>query len=195
MAQKAGQLGDTAKQGVSEAAGTVKEQLAATTGDVGSQVRSMVDQSRTQLRSEANSQGERLSGSMRQMGNQLHALAEGRPQDAGQMVDYTRQAADSIIRYGESLQAKGFDGLLRDTQDFARRRPGTFLLGAAVAGVVVGRFIRNAKGAGTTSSYSAEPLPPPRGQAYLAATESPAMDRPGDLASQWDPVGVGGFAP
>jgi hypothetical protein len=45
------------------------------------------------------------------------------------------------------LDGKEPSELLDDVRQFARRRPGTFLLGALAAGVVVGRLTRGAKAA------------------------------------------------
>ena len=51
--------------------------------------------------------------------------------------------ADSIDRAGEYVQTAEPRDLVRDTQEFARRRPETFLAGAFLAGAAVGRFLRS----------------------------------------------------
>jgi hypothetical protein len=195
LAQKAGQLGETAKQGAAEAAASVKQEVVAATSDAAAQARSLLDQSRSQLKSEAAAQTEKLSGSLRQVGGQLHALAEGRPQEAGPVGDYARQAAEGLARYADGLQTKGLEGVLRDTQDFARRRPGTFLLGAAVAGVVAGRFLRNAKGVDTAATSSTPSLQAPRLSDQPLPSPSPGSMQASDHSGDWGSVvGVGGAA-
>jgi len=200
LGQNSGQMGasETAKQGAAEAVSAVKQEVRAATGDAKAQARSLLDQSRTQLRGEASVQTDKLSGSLRQVGTQLQALADGRTEEAGPVGDYARQAADAVARYADNLQSKGFEGVLRDTQDFARRRPGTFLLGAAIAGVVAGRFIRNARGGDTsTTSYASQPygytVPPAYGYSSLAEPSGaiPLAGEPGDWGTSVD---VGGAA-
>ena len=64
------------------------------------------------------------------------------------------QIADTGRRVADYLDRRGFEGAVGELQDFARRRPGTFLLGAAVAGFLVGRAAKAAQAFG-------EPVVPP----------------------------------
>jgi len=61
---------------------------------------------------------------------------------------------------------------------FARRRPGTFLLGALAAGIVAGRLARGAKD-GSSSSTSPSQSDTHVGPAYDATQASSAFDAPG----------------
>ena len=54
-------------------------------------------------------------------------------------------AADRAYGISDDVQTRGIGGLLSDVQTFARRRPGAFLRGTAVVGVMAGRAARNAK--------------------------------------------------
>lgn len=58
---------------------------------------------------------------------------------AAQMV---REAASGLERATGAIRGSNVNELMRSTGDFARRQPGTFLLGAALAGVALGRFLR-----------------------------------------------------
>ena len=78
-----------------------------------------------------------------QAGTQAVALAAGRPEQAGALVDYAEQAANWLDTCANAIDERGLEGLSADVVDFARRRPGLFLAGAAVAGVAVGRLIRS----------------------------------------------------
>jgi hypothetical protein len=177
---------DTLKGGAGDAAGTVKQEVAAATTQVADQARTLLDQSKTQVRDEARAQSEKLAGSLRQMGTQFQALAEGRPQEAGPVGDYARQAAEGLARYADSLQSKGVDGVLQDAQHFARRRPGTFLLGAAVAGVVVGRLVRNAKGDAVQGQQQlAAPQPSDRLTTYPEVTTQAGSFEGTDRNGTW----------
>src|SRR3954447_2839097 len=81
-------------------------------------------------------------------------MAEGRGAPSGPLGDYTRQAADRLQSAAGYLENKQPGELLDDVRGFAGRRPGAFLLGAAVAGFAVGRLVKGASG-GSASSGSA----------------------------------------
>ena len=70
-------------------------------------------------------------------------MADG-GQQSGTVSEVARQAADRADRLAEWLGQREPGDLLDEVRSFARRRPGAFLLGAAIAGVVVGRLTRGA---------------------------------------------------
>jgi hypothetical protein len=83
--------------------------------------------------------------------DQADALAAGRVDEAGNVADYVRRAGDQVGRVADHLEQRGVDGVVNDVQDFARRRPGAFLLGCATAGFVTGRLLRGgAAGSGSS---------------------------------------------
>jgi hypothetical protein len=58
--------------------------------------------------------------------------------------DLTRQASDKARDLAGWLESREPGDLLEEVRDLARRKPGTFLLGAAAAGVLAGRLTRSA---------------------------------------------------
>jgi hypothetical protein len=60
----------------------------------------------------------------------------------GKVIDLTREGANQVERFAERLDRDGVDGLLRDLQTFARRRPGAFLAAGFGLGMVIGRLVR-----------------------------------------------------
>ena len=67
-------------------------------------------------------------------------------------TDLAREVSDRVRTLGSHLENREPAQLLDDARDFARRRPGTFLLGALAAGVVAGRLFRaTADGAAAAS--------------------------------------------
>jgi hypothetical protein len=88
-------------------------------------------------------QASRLAGALFQVGTQAVALSQGRPEQAGPLVDYAEQAADWLDTCASHIEDRGLEGLATDVVDFARRRPAVFLAGAAVVGFGVGRLIRS----------------------------------------------------
>jgi len=74
-------------------------------------------------------------------------LAEGRPDEAGQLAGAVTELQHRLGAVADRLQAGGVDGVLRDTGEFARRRPLVFLVACAGAGFVLGRMVRTMRAA------------------------------------------------
>jgi len=80
------------------------------------------------------------------------------------------------------LDQGGLDAVMADMRSWARRQPGTFLLGAVAAGFVVGRVVRAVKDDGTVDGSD-------NGDGHRALSETASF---GD---RLDPArGVGGGA-
>lgn len=142
----------TARQDVRSLAETVKERTSGLTGEISEQGRSLVEDTRYQFQSQAQSGVERVASGLRGFGEQAQALAEGRPEEAPQLVEYLNRAADGIygaadrlFSVADDVQTRGVTGVIDDVQQYARRRPGTFLLGAALLGFGIGRFVKAEK--------------------------------------------------
>jgi hypothetical protein len=153
--EQAREVTGTAAQGAKDVASTAKEQMSGVTSEAAAQARNLMEESKTQLKQQAQSQTDRIASQLRQIGDQIQALVDGRADEAGPVGDYARQAVQTMSRYAGQVENRGFDGMMNDVQRFARRRPGAFLLGAAIAGFGIGRVLRNAGGGnGTDSGYS-----------------------------------------
>ncbi len=133
----------TANQDVRDLAGTVRTQADQVKGELAEQARAMLDETRGQLQSQADVQATRVGRALFQVGSQAVALSEGRPEQAGPLVDYAEQAAGWLDDTASYIEERGIEGLAADVVDFARRRPAVFLAGAAVVGFGVGRLIRS----------------------------------------------------
>ena len=133
----------TAGQDVRELAGTVRSQADQVKGELAGQARELLEETRGQLQSQADQQAFRVARALFQVGGQAVALADGRPDQAGPLADYAEQAATWLDRCASHIEDRGIEGLATDVVDFARRRPGMFLAGAAVVGFGVGRLIRS----------------------------------------------------
>ena len=141
-----GQQGrETAERAASEASqatDTAKDQARQVKDEVASQARGLVDQAKSELRDQGRSQADQVAHAIRRVSDQADALAAGRVDEAGNVADYVRRAGDQAGRVADHLEQRGVDGVVNDVQDFARRRPGAFLLGCATAGFVTGRLLR-----------------------------------------------------
>ena len=133
----------TANQDVRELAGTVRSQADQVKGELAGQARAMFDETRGQLQAQADFQATRAARALFQVGSQAVALSEGRPEQAGPLVDYAEQAAGWLDDTASYIEERGLEGLAADVVDFARRRPAVFLAGAAVVGFGVGRLVRS----------------------------------------------------
>jgi hypothetical protein len=133
----------TAKADARELAGTVRSQADQVKGELTGQAREMLAETQDQLRQQADMQASRVASVLFQVGSQAVALSQGRPEQAGPLVDYAEQAAEWLDNTAAHIEDRGLEGLATDVVDFARRRPAMFLAGAAVVGFGVGRLIRS----------------------------------------------------
>jgi len=151
--QAAGAALDTAGTAVRDTAGTAKEQAGQVTGEAKAQVRNLVGDVRDRARAEARTQNDRLAEGVRRFADELDQMAADRGDSpASKVVGQVSQGGRRVADY---LAEHGPDGVLEGVQDFARRRPGTFLLAAAAAGFVVGRLGKGVLGAGSADEGTA----------------------------------------
>jgi uncharacterized protein YjbJ (UPF0337 family) len=159
--EQAGEVTSTAMDHAQQVAGTASDQAAAVAQHATEQARNVLGDARDQAHRQAQLQTGQLADALERWRDQARALVDGRPDDAGAVGDMARQATERLGVLAGSVRERGFDGIVDDVQQFARRRPGAFLLGAAAAGFVVGRLVRSGalqaggpqpNGAGTTLS-------------------------------------------
>jgi hypothetical protein len=149
---EAGQLKETSAEAARQVAGTVKEKASDVTSDVGVQARRLAGQTRDELVVQASRQKDRAATGLRSVSDELRELAEhGR---SGLGAQLARQGADFTDQAANYLQQHEPGDLLDEVRGFARRKPGTFLLVAAAAGVVAGRLTRALASGGTSTPHS-----------------------------------------
>jgi gas vesicle protein len=159
--QQGREVAQSAKAEASQVTDTAKDQAHQVKDELAAQARGLVEQAKHELRDQSRSQADQAAQAIRRVGDQIDALTEGRPQDAGAVADYARQAGDKVHQVASRLDERGVDGVLNDAQDFARRKPGVFLLGCAAAGFVAGRLIRGgaASSSGSDGSSNGSGVP------------------------------------
>jgi hypothetical protein len=140
---------DAIGSAASDTAGTAKEQTREVAAEVKAQARSLASDAKRRVGAEVRGQNDRLAGGLRQVADELDEMVEGRDDSPARSV--VSQVAKGGRRAADYLAEHGPDGVLQELQDFARRRPGTFLLVAAAAGFAAGRL-----GKGVLSASSAE---------------------------------------
>lgn len=136
--EKAGQGATVLTQQASEVADTVKQQAAAVTQETGTQARQLAAELREQISGETRAQGERLVQNLRSLADELREMGEHGQGDSV-ATTVVRRLAEGGHQVADHLEQRGPGGLLEEVQGFARRRPGLFLAGAALAGFAVAR--------------------------------------------------------
>jgi hypothetical protein len=157
----AGTAGDEGKH----LAGVAKGEAQSVATDAKEQARNLVDDARSQVEQQSRSQLDNLVSTIQTFADDLEQMARGEGAGAGLAKDVVSQVSDRARGISSQLRGQEPAQALDQARDFARRRPGTFLLGALAAGVVAGRVARGAKDAGSTSTSStpssATTMPPP----------------------------------
>jgi hypothetical protein len=139
---KAKQVAERGAQAAGHAATDVKDTATQQAQRVGAeakaQARGLAADVRDRLSDQARTQNDRLSGSIRQTADQLDEMRGDRGDSPAAAI--VARVADGGRQVADYLDRNGPEGVLREVQDFARRRPGAFLATALAAGFVVGRL-------------------------------------------------------
>jgi hypothetical protein len=156
--EQAQKVGSTAQDEVKQVAGEAKEKATDLLADVKTQV---TEQSRSQL------QG--LAAKLKELSDELDDMTN---ETQGTVTDLARQLSDKTRSLSTHLQDREPADLLEDVRSYARRRSGTFLVGAAAAGILAGRLTRGAKASTGSSTSSSTPSTP-------VSSDPPAPTGPG----------------
>ena len=165
--QHAQETAATATDEGKHVAGVAKEQASQVASEAASQVKNVagdaVAQVSDQLREQGGVQRDKLVATLSTLGDDLSAMAD--QASPGLANDLTRQVAGQARSLTSRLDGREVGDLLDDVRSFARQRPGVFLLGSLVAGVVAGRLLAGTRdgiaGAEATGSLSTPTEPAP----------------------------------
>lgn len=162
---------------------TATEQVKQVAQETGSQVRGLVDTATQELRDQAGTQQQRIAGGLHTIADDLSSMCQGNGSDrmAGQLM---QQVSAGAHRTADWLEHREPGRVLDEVRDYARRHPGTFLLGALAAGLVVGRLTRNIASAPRRGQEAALlPTAPAQSRLSMERTgERPARVTPDELA-------------
>lgn len=139
--QHASEVTDQATSAAQQVKEQAREQVGSLGGEARERAKGTLQDVRGQLQEHADGQAQKAAGGLHDFAGQLRSMAEGA--QSGQAVDLTRQASERIEQFASRLEEGGSVGLVDDLSNFARERPGVFLLGAVGAGFAVGRLLRN----------------------------------------------------
>lgn len=167
--QVAAEATDAATQAAGNVADTAKEQARQVTDEVSAQARNVASDVRDKVAEQARTQSDKLADGIRRMSDDLDQMRTQRGDSpAAQVVS---RVADGGRQLADYLADRGPEGVLGEVQDFARRKPGTFLATALVAGFVVGRLGKGVMNAADTQTTS---VGKPRDDAFVS--DIPRLD-------------------
>lgn len=147
---QARQVGSEAANAGGAVAQTAKEQGQEVVGEAKRQARNLYGEARTQLTSQTSQQQQRAAGGLRSLAEEMRSMAQHG--SSGPVTELAHQAADRVQGVAGWLEQREPGDLLNEVKNYARRNPGTFLVGAALLGVVAGRLTRNIASAGDGTS-------------------------------------------
>jgi cell division septum initiation protein DivIVA len=155
---QARQVTDQAKQDAAQLAQQAAEQA-----------RNMFDDATSQMKDHASTEAKKAGFFIRNLSDQLQALAEGRTEDAGDAGEWVGHAAQKLSTFAQRLDEDGIEGVAQELSSFARTKPETFLALAGAGGFLAGRFLRG----GQAAQQEADSNPQP---AYSTTGMEPDVD-------------------
>lgn len=187
--ERAQEAASTAAQQGQHVAGKAAGEAQHVAAEAKEQVRGLAEQAKSEVSSHLQDQGkqgkDRITGTLSTFGDDLAGMAEN---SSGLAADVAQEVAQRVRAFTDHLERSEPSDLLDDVRRFARRRPGTFLVGSLAAGVVVGRLLRGTKDAVDAADATS-------GGPSHYATDTPrvtpgAPDTTSVTASHGQPTGV-----
>jgi len=168
-----------ARQAAGEVGATAREQVGQVAQEAKGQAKHVVHNVRERVAGEAEQQAQRVSKQINRIADELHSMAENSGSES-MTAPALRQVAESGRQAARFLDERGAQGLLTSAQDYARRKPGTFLIGAAVAGFLVARVAKSVSGSnGQSQDYRPQ-------QGYLASDHTTPLPTTSQLPQEPD---------
>ncbi|MFB2579847.1 hypothetical protein ACEXQD_01225 [Herbiconiux sp. P15] len=174
--QGAADLKNTAAEQAGNVAGTAKDEAAGVAHEAKTQAKDLYHQTQHELKEQAGVQQERAAAGLRTLGDELGGMADG-SENQGVASDLVRQVSNRASSAASWLDARDPGSLLDEVKSYARRKPGTFIAAAAIAGLVAGRLTR-ALAQGAAEEKAAEASAPRTPETAHAQTTPAAHAAP-----------------
>ena len=156
---EAADLKDTAVEQAKDVAATVKDEASVVLGEAKSQAKDLYAQTQQELKDQANTQQQRIAAGLKSVGAELRAMAANSA-NAGVATDVVQQLSGRLSGAATWLGDRDANAVLTEVKRYARRKPATFIIGAAIAGIAFGRLTRalaaNASDESATATDSRE---------------------------------------
>ena len=151
---QARQAAGTAADEGRHVAGVAGEEARKVASEAKSQVSNLVSEATSQVAEQSRTQRDRIVDTLRTFGDDLEEMAtQG---NGGMAANLAHEGSARARTLASRLDGREPRDLLDDMRSFARRKPGTFLLGALAAGVVAGRLTRGAKDGASAHTHRPE---------------------------------------
>jgi len=135
--------GDSGVQAVvSRVASEAPAQAANVVEDARAQLTGAARRTLADLRAQADDRSARAARGLRDLSVHVDALAQGRPNEAGNLTDLARSVGNQASVLADRLDTRGVQGLADDVSRFGRRHPWAFLGLSLGAGFLAGRVVR-----------------------------------------------------
>lgn len=154
---EASELKDTAATQAKDVLGTAKDEAATVVGEAKTQAKDLYAQTQRELTEQANTQQQRLAGGLRSVSDELGSMATN-SEGSGVAGDLVQQASERLSAAATWLGERDPGSVLTEVKRYARRKPGTFILAAAIGGIIVGRLTR-ALATNASDEKDARPAP------------------------------------
>jgi len=165
----AAQTGQASREAATDVKDTAKEQALKVGQEAKAQASNLASDVRDRVSGQARTQNDRLVSQIRQTADQLDEMRGDRGDSPAAAV--VSRVADGGRQFADYLDRNGPEGVLREVQDFARRRPGAFLATALAAGFVVGRLGKSVAKADPNAGS-----PKPGSDSFVSRSDT--IDRP-----------------
>lgn len=152
MRGQTGQAAGTATEEGKHVAAVASEEAQRVAAETKQQARVLLEDARGQLDEQSRMQRDRLVQTLSTLGDDLDRMSG--QTDSGLASQLVKDAAQRVRGVSRRLEDREPAELLDEVREFARRKPGTFLIGALAAGVVAGRFARGAQKARSSTEMS-----------------------------------------
>ncbi len=158
--QEVATVSSQAASAASDVVGTTKEQVSNVAGEALDQVRDLTDQVRGQLSEQAGKAAAQLAQAVRSLAEELHQMSEHQGESHGAASQAAQTLSERGHRFADYLENREPESVVADLRGSAARRPGGFLLGAVVAGVLTGRLVRGGRAAAADTTSTSVPTTP-----------------------------------
>lgn len=145
------QLAQSAAESGKDVAATAKDQASTVVGEATTHAKNLAGTAKDQVSSQVGTQKSRLVDTLRTTGDELKSGSGERSQLTDQLTSRVATQAHAVADY---LDDHGPSEMLDHLSAYARRRPGAFIAGAAVLGVVAGRLVRGVVSASSNDDSS-----------------------------------------
>jgi hypothetical protein len=188
--QQAADVGRTTADAGRHVADTAAEQAGQVAQEAKRQARDLIGEVRGQAMEQARTGQQNTADSIRSLSGELREMADNGERH-GTASELAAQAADRLGSVADWIGAREPGDLVDEVRRFARRRPGAFLLGAAVAGVLAGRLTRGTVDAQRDTGSDGDRYPTPDATATLPTLPPPAVRPAVPPPGYAPPPGVG----